>query len=123
YVLAHGRKMLVVAIVVMLSGTLLSILVAWLIGAYGISFWWLAPTLMLNGLGMGVVGSANQTLSVQDIPRHHGGTAGGIKQTVERITTALGNAVITGIFFAVVATTSWSIGVVAAFSAIAVCLA
>ena len=120
--LNRGRPLLVLAISTILVGTLLSILVAWLIGAHGISYWWLAPTLMLNGLGMGVVGSANQTLSMMDIPLQHGGTAGGFKQTVERITTALGNAVITGIFFAVVAQGSWANGVVLAFSAIVVCL-
>lgn len=122
WVLNRGRPLLVLAISTILVGTLLSILVAWLIGAHGISYWWLAPTLMLNGLGMGVVGSANQTLSMMDIPLQHGGTAGGFKQTVERITTALGNAVITGIFFAVVAQGSWANGVVLAFSAIVVCL-
>lgn len=122
FVLNRGRVLLVVAISMILAGILLSILVAWLIGAYGISFWWLAPTLMLNGAGMGVVGSANQTLSMLEIPMEHGGTAGGFKQTVERITTALGNAVITGIFFAVAAAGSWSGGVVLAFSAIAICL-
>ncbi len=122
WVLNRGRVLLVLAISTLLLGTLLSILVAWLIGAHGISYWWLAPTLMLNGLGMGVVGSANQTLSMLDIPLQHGGTAGGFKQTVERITTALGNAAITGVFFAFAAVGSWEHGVVAAFSVIAVCL-
>ncbi|NLE98040.1 MAG: MFS transporter [Propionibacterium sp.] len=122
YVLGRGRQMLVGAISSMLAGTLLSILVVWLIATQGISFWWLSPVLMLNGLGMGIVGSANQTLSMLDIPRQHGGTAGGFKQTVERITTALGNAVITGIFFAVVASNSWATGFMAAFTGIAVCL-
>lgn len=123
YVLEFGRRMLVAAISISLVGTLLSILVVWLIGTQGISFWWLAPVLMLNGLGMGIVGSANQTLSLEDIPPIHGGTAGGIKQTVERVTTALGNAVITGIFFAVAAARSWHLGFMAAFVGIAVCLA
>ncbi|AQP45805.1 MFS transporter [Tessaracoccus flavus] len=122
YVLSHGRQLVILAVVLLLTGTLLSLLVAWLIGAFGISFWWLSPTLVLNGLGMGIFGSANQTLSMQDIPPAHGGTASGIKQTIERITTALGNAAITGLFFVVVADVSWVSGIAAAYAAIAVCL-
>lgn len=38
----------------------------------------------------------------QDVPAEHGGTAGGIKQTVERIGAALGNAMVVGVFFGLV---------------------
>lgn len=122
YALSHGRQLVILAVVLLLTGTLLSLLVAWMIGALGVSFWWLSATLVLNGLGMGIFGSVNQTLSMQDIPRAHGGTASGIKQTIERITTALGNAAITGLFFVVVADVSWVSGIAAAYAAIAVCL-
>ena len=122
FVMSHGRQLVIIAVVLLLVGTLLSLLVAWLIGAVGASFWWLSATLTLNGLGMGILGSANQTLAMRDIPRAHGGTASGIKQTIERITTALGNAAITSLFFVIVAGGSWVIGVVAAYAAIAVCL-
>lgn len=123
YVLSHGRQLVVLAVGLLLAGILLSILVGWMIGEYGISFWWLSATLMLNGLGMGIFGSANQTLSMLDIPREHGGTASGIKQTIERISTALGNAAITSLFFVVIAGTSWVGGFLAAFVAISACLA
>lgn len=38
------------------------------------SFWWLAAPLGLMGLGMGTFMSANQTMSMQDVPGTHGGT-------------------------------------------------
>lgn len=122
FVMTRGRRLVVVSLLILLTGILLSILVAWLIGHHGISFWWLAGTLTLNGVGMGMLTSANQTLTMQDIPAHHGGTASGFKQTVERITTALGNAAITSLFFVFVEAGSWADGVVWAYAAIALCL-
>lgn len=121
-VAGHGRRLVAWALVIMLVGTVSSLGVAWLVSHAGWSFWWLAVTLSLNGLGMGALGSANQTLAMHDVPAHHGGTAGGLKQTVERITTAIGNAVITGIFFAFVTLSTWSDAYIAAFSAITLCL-
>ncbi len=122
FVMTHGRRLVVIALLVLLTGTVSSILVVWAIGAYGISFWWLAATLTLNGAAMGAFASANQTLSMQDIPVQHGGTASGLKQTIERITTALGNAAITGVFFFFAAIGDWTLAFMGAFGGIAVCL-
>ena len=121
-VAGHGRRLVTWALVIMIVGTLSSLGVAWGVSHAEWSFWWLALTLSLNGLGMGALGSANQTLAMHDVPAHHGGTAGGLKQTVERITTAIGNAVITGIFFTFVVLNTWSDAYIAAFSAITLCL-
>ena len=49
------------------------------------------------------------------------GTAGGIKQTVERIGAALGNAMIVGIFFAFVST-GYPGAFVAAYAAVTACV-
>ncbi|WP_370585978.1 MFS transporter [Tessaracoccus sp. MC1756] len=122
FVMTRGRRLVVFALALMVTGALLSILVAWGIGEFGWSFWWLSATLGLNGAAMGAFASANQTLSMQDVPVRHGGTASGLKQTVERITTALGNAAITGVFFAVAATGSWTLAFMGAFTGIAACL-
>lgn len=35
-----------------------------------------------------------------DVPPAHGGTAGGVMQTGQRLATAIGNAIITAVFFA-----------------------
>lgn len=53
------------------------------------------------------MGSVNQTLSLIDIPHTVGGTASAIKQTGERIATAIGNAMVTAVFFSL-ATQGWT---------------
>lgn len=117
FVLTSGRRLVVAMLGLMALGTLLSIAVV----VTGAPWWLLGATLSLNGFGMGAVGSANQTLSLQDVPPEHGGTAGGIKQTVERIGAALGNALVTGVFFGVVAH-GWEVAFASAFLVIAACL-
>ena len=52
--------------------------------------------LLLLGLGMGAL----QTLSLEDVPAAHGGTAGGILQTGQRVGSAIGMAVVPGVWFA-----------------------
>ena len=113
YVLRHGRRLIFWALLLMALGILLSIGVALLI-PLGAPWWLLGGTLALNGFAMGAIGSANQTLSLQDVPPQHGGTAGGIKQTVERIGAALGNAIIVGVFFGLVST-GWTTAFVGAY--------
>lgn len=120
YVLSHGRRLIVLMLLLMALGTLLSVGVALLV-PMGAPWWLLAATLGLNGFGMGAIGSANQTLSMQDVPHEHGGTAGGIKQTVERIGAALGNAMVVGALFALV-TQGWTIAFAGAYLVIVLCL-
>lgn len=120
YVLSHGRRLIFWMLLLMALGVVLSIVVALLI-PLGAPWWLLAGTLGLNGFAMGAIGSANQTLSLQDVPPEHGGTAGGIKQTVERIGAALGNAMIVGVFFGLVAS-GWTIAYVGAYAAITLCI-
>ncbi|MDO5534230.1 MAG: MFS transporter [Propionibacteriaceae bacterium] len=120
YVLTHGRRLIFWMLVLMAIGIVLSMAVALAIPA-GAPWWLLGGTLALNGFAMGAIGSANQTLSLQDVPHVHGGTAGGIKQTVERIGAALGNAMIVGIFFGFVSA-GWTTAFVAAYAAVTVCI-
>ena len=120
YVLSHGRRLIVWMLGLMVLGTALSIGVVLLL-PYGVPWWALGATLGLNGFAMGAIGSANQTLSLQDVPHEHGGTAGGIKQTVERIGAALGNAMIVGIFFAFVSA-GYPGAFVAAYAAVTACV-
>ncbi|MGA4669135.1 MFS transporter [Propionibacteriaceae bacterium Y1923] len=120
YVLSHGRQLIVAMLLLMATGTLLSIGVGLLV-PHGAPWWLLSLTLMLNGFGMGVVGSANQTLAMQDVPPQHGGTAGGIKQTVERIGAALGNAMVVGVLFTLVPR-GWTTAFAGAYGMILVCI-
>lgn len=116
YVMSHGRRLIFWMLLLMALGIVLSIGVALLI-PLGMPWWLLGATLSLNGFAMGAIGSANQTLSLQDVPLQHGGTASGIKQTVERVGAALGNAMIVGVFFALVPT-GWTPAFAGAYLAI-----
>ncbi|PFG41001.1 putative MFS family arabinose efflux permease [Georgenia soli] len=120
--MTSGRAIIVGALACVLAGVGLSVGVVVLIELYGISFWWLALSLMICGIGQGALGSANQTLSLEDVPSAYGGTAGGVKSTAERIGTAVGNAMITGVFFSFVGAGTWTTGFAAAYGAIVVCL-
>lgn len=108
WAMRNGHSLIVGALASMMLGIVASTLVAWLVASRGISFWWLALPLVLIGIGNGTMGSANQTLSMADIPPSAGGTAGGIKQTAERISTAVGNAMLTGVLFALVPIVGWT---------------
>lgn len=110
HAISSGRHLVILGLALMVTGSLSSVAVAWLIFTHGASYWWLSLPLMFNGFGMGTLGSANQTLAMHEVPREAGGTAGGVKQTFERVATAIGNAVITGIFFAVLAKWGWLAG-------------
>jgi len=120
YVMTHGRRLIVLVLLLMVLGMVLSIGVV-LLQPLGVPWWLLAGTLTLNGFAMGAFGSANQTLSMQDVPAEHGGTAGGIKQTVERIGAALGNAMVVGVFFGLVPL-GWTTAFTGAYVAIALCV-
>lgn len=119
HAISSGRTLVIFGLALMVTGSLSSVAVAWLVFTKELSFWWLALPLMLNGFGMGTLGSANQTLAMHEVPRQSGGIAGGVKQTFERVATAIGNAVITGVFFAVIAKSGWLMGFAVAFIVIA----
>lgn len=122
-VLSSGRRIIVGGFVVYLAGLFGTIGLAQLLDANGTQIHplWLSVPLILCGIGVGAVNSANQTLSQQDIPHEVGGTAGAVKQVAERIGTAIGNAMITAVLFSV-ATTDWTLAVTAAFGVIAAIL-
>lgn len=110
YVMAIGRKMVLIGLLVGIAGLLGSAFVVFLHETAGGSEWLLLGTLMLLGIGGGLVGSPNQTLTLADVPLAYAGSAGGILQTGQRLGTAIGIAVITGIAFSVVATSGWDEG-------------
>jgi MFS family permease len=63
----------------------------------------LALPLFLIGIGGGAVITPNQTLSLADVDRRIGGSAGGVLQTSQRVGVAIGQASIGAVFFAVLA--------------------
>ncbi len=115
-VMRQGHSLVVGALASMVLGIVSSMLMVLLIADQGLSYWWLALPLVLIGIGHGTMASANQTLSMADIPPSAGGTAGGIKQTGERISTAVGNAMLTGVLFALVPILGWTAAFNTAFA-------
>ena len=74
--------------------------------------WWLLLTLGFIGTAQGMVITPNQTLTLSEVPLSYSGSAGGVLQTGQRLGTAAGLAVITGVAFSVLAESDWT----AAFS-------
>ena len=128
YAITRGRGLQVFAVSMMLIGVLMGAGFAWLV-TQGTTVWWMALGFAVQGLGQGMMASVNQTQAMLDVPPSQGGVAGGVTQTVQRIATAIGNAMMTGIFFLVVGdqtaatVTDWSEGIATAYAAIAATMA
>lgn len=103
-----GKKTVLFALSVVMAGVVLTIGAVVGVIYFGQPIWWLLLTLGVMGFGQGVFGSTNQTLSMEEVPPISGGTAGGLKQTTERIGTSIGSALLTGLYFT--ASTIWSPG-------------
>ena len=125
-----GRRVIRVGRVMVLGGMVLGM--AGLLGSIGImhmharagwSPWWLTLTLLVLGVGQGLVVSPNQTLSLADVPLEYAGAAGGILQTGERIGASIGIAVITGLTFRVSHSSGWEAGAQAGLLAVVATIA
>ncbi|MFC5369867.1 MFS transporter [Arcanobacterium bovis] len=120
----HGRGIQAFALALILFGVLGMVIVVWSVHL-GASFWWFALPLLFTGFGGGAIGSANQTQAMIDVPANHGGTAGGVIQTAQRMATAIGTALVTAVFFATrgtPTTASWYFGIATAYVVIAMIL-
>ena len=120
-----GRRVTLVALSVMMTGTALS---AWLVTSPPGSLWWtLAPAMFLAGVGGGGVISPNFTLTLAEVPPQMGGAAGGALQTGQRIGSALGAALLMTVYQASLTVTSPEVAarlaLVAALLVLAVALA
>ena len=125
-----GRRVIRVGRVMVLGGMVLGM--AGLLGSIGImhmharagwSPWWLTLTLLVLGVGQGLVVSPNQTLSLADVPLEYAGAAGGILQTGERIGASIGIAVITGLTFRVSHSSGWEVAAQAGLLAVVATIA
>ncbi len=123
YALTHGRGMQVLAVMAMVVGIILAgIAVIMVAGGYPI--WLISIGVFIEGLGQGVMSATNQTQTMQDIPPAQGSIVGGITQTVQRMATAIGTTVTTGILFRTVQSgngtvlENWSHGMMYSLAAI-----
>ncbi|MDN5796516.1 MAG: MFS transporter [Intrasporangium sp.] len=97
-----GRPLVAVGLVLVLVGIGLTDLVVSVRGDD--PGWWIAPPLLIAGIGSGLVISPNVTLTVSEVPVAQAGTASGVLQTGQRIGTSAGIALIGSVFFGAVAT-------------------
>ncbi|GAA3245718.1 MFS transporter [Streptomyces thermocoprophilus] len=63
--------------------------------------WFAAPALLVAGLGSGCVISPNVTMTLRDVPVRMAGAAGGALQTGQRLGSAVGTALLPGLFYLV----------------------
>jgi MFS family permease len=128
FVLVHRDKIIIGALSLIVTAMVATGAIVYF-SAHGLSPWWLLATLAVYGLGQGVFSASNQTLSMLDVPVHEAGTAGGLKSMAERVSTAMGNAIMTGILYAALPALGWYLaavttyGVIAAIVAVALTLA
>jgi len=108
-VIRVGRVMVLGGMAAGMAGLLASVGIIHMHARAGWSPWWLTLTLLLLGVGQGLVVSPNQTLSLVDVPLEYAGAAGGILQTGERIGTSIGIAAITGLTFRVSHSSGWDV--------------
>ena len=94
-----GRRLTVGALATMIAGV---VLVALLAPGHDPLWPWLAPTLLVAGLGAGAVVSPNMTLTLAEVPPRMGGAAGGALQTGQRIGASIGAAVLVTVYQVVV---------------------
>jgi len=98
---AHGRKLVLAGLTLVLIGFGLALPVS----AYAppeLVPWLLSAAMIIAGAGGGFVISPNQTLTLQDVPVVQGGVAGSVAQVGQRAGTAIGVAAATSTYFATI---------------------
>lgn len=118
-VMDYGRKIVIAGILSALLGLALSIGVIQLEAARLLNVWWLLASLSFVGIAQGAIISPNQALALAEVPQEYSGSAGGVLQTGQRIGTAVGLAMVTAVFFAVLVRTDWTTAISVGFAVIA----
>ncbi|MTD58299.1 MFS transporter [Amycolatopsis sp. RM579] len=92
-----GRKLTVTGLSLVITGIGVVALLAWRDPAANASLVLAAP-LLVAGIGGGMVVAPNTTLTLECVPTRMAGVAGGALQTGQRIGTAIGTAVLAGVY-------------------------
>jgi EmrB/QacA subfamily drug resistance transporter len=96
-----GRALVVVGLIVVIVGVW-ALLASATLAPPQVAEWFMAASMLIGGLGGGLVISPNQTLTLSEVPPSEGSAAGSIAQLGQRVGTAVGVALVTGVFFAAV---------------------
>ena len=99
----------------MVLGLAATAVIVWVAPATAVG-WWMAPTLLIAGIGGGWVITPNTTLTLRCVPVSMAGSAGGALQTGQRIGGAIGTAALPGVFYALLAANGRDYGLAAAIS-------
>ncbi len=110
-----GRPLVAWGAALAVAGQLATGLVAVLMGDHRLVLWALAASFVAIGAAQGLVIGPNQSLTLAAVPIAHGGAAGGVMQTGQRVGAAIGLAVGTGVLFATLGARDWPQAVLAAF--------
>jgi MFS family permease len=97
YVARFGRSMVVLGLLICSVGLVALDLVVSVVDEP--SGWVLLPALLMTGFGTGLVISPNVTLTVAEVDVRYAGSAGGMLQTVQRVGSAVGVALVLAQFF------------------------
>ncbi|OLR94591.1 MFS transporter [Actinokineospora bangkokensis] len=95
-----GRSLTVIGLCLVVVGLVAVALISLLVEGPSVA-WWIAPALLVAGVGGGAVISPNTTLTLSSVPTRMAGVAGGLLQTAQRIGQAVGTAVLSTVFHAV----------------------
>lgn len=98
-VMRLGRWLVVIGLVITLVGIVGTAWITTVVSNGDLSVWAMSLTAVPLGFGASWITSPNQTLTLREVPVTQGGTAAGIMQTGQRISTAMGTAAVTGLFF------------------------
>ncbi|WP_147039031.1 MFS transporter [Microbacterium aerolatum] len=99
-VAAYGRAVVVFGLCVVGVGFVSSIVAVSFLPTDTIP-WGLGATLFISGIGSGLVIAPNLTLTLSDVPINQAGVAGSVTQVGQRIGNAVGVALATSIYFAI----------------------
>jgi EmrB/QacA subfamily drug resistance transporter len=100
----HGRGVTVIGLCAFILGLSATGIVLGLVPPEHAG-WAAAPALLVAGIGSGCVVSPNITMTLGNVPVGMAGAAGGGLQTAQRFGTAIGTAVLPGLFFVVLRAT------------------
>ena len=93
-----GRTLVVAGLVISLAGVG-GIVLTVLIAGSGMKAFWLAPSLLVFGVGIGACFSSIFDVAIGDVVREEAGSASGALSAVQQLASAIGSAVVTTIYF------------------------
>jgi EmrB/QacA subfamily drug resistance transporter len=100
-----GRWLTVVGVAAVAGGLAIAAFVLRRVDDPHLAAWAAAAPLLFGGLGAGMVTSPNTTLTLAAVPSRMAGAAGGALQTVQRIGSAMGTALLVTVFYQVLSHT------------------